>query len=120
MLSMIRGYIPEEIKGLVDFYRFPKRCLCWGGPFNGQAGRLAIFESLMAAITPGLILETGTYLGTTTELMAQTGLPLVTVEGNARNYGFARARLRRFRNVQIRFGDSRREARAVIDRHRSV
>ncbi len=49
--------------------------------------------------------------------MAQLGVLVVTVESNARNYGFARARLRRFRNVQLRFGDSRSELRRAIEEH---
>jgi predicted O-methyltransferase YrrM len=71
----------------------------------------------MSVVDPGLILETGTYLGTTTELLAEFGLPIVTVESSTRNYAFARARLRRFRNVQLRLGDSRTEMLRALDRH---
>ena len=35
----------------------------------------------------------------------------------ARNYGFARARVRRLGNVQLRFGDSRSEVRRAIEMH---
>ena len=42
----------------------------------------------MSTVAPALILETGTYLGTTTELLAETGIPIVSVEANARNFGF--------------------------------
>jgi len=115
MLSKIRDLLPDELVGRIDFYRFAERRLTWGGPFNGQAGRRAIFDALMSAVDPGFILETGTYVGTTTELLAESGLPIVTVESNARNYGFARERLRRFRNVQLRLGDSRTETLRALD-----
>src|SRR5262249_18400985 len=117
MLSRIRDLLPDEFKGRIDFYRYPKRLLTWGGPFNGQAGRRAIFEAIMTVVDPGFIFETGTYFGTTTELLAETGLPIVTVESNRRNYGFARVRLRRFPNVQLQLGDSRTEMRRALDLH---
>jgi hypothetical protein len=115
---MIRALVPDGLKGWIDYYRVPERRSEWGGPFNGQAGRRQIFEALLTAIRPQLILETGTCLGSTTELFAQTGLPVVTIENYPRNYGFAHARLRRLRNVQLRFGDSRVEIRRVLDQHR--
>jgi hypothetical protein len=74
----------------------------------------------VSTVAPALILETGTYLGTTTELMAKTGIAIVSVERDARNFGFARMRLRRFRNVEVRLGDSRVEARRALHFHRSA
>jgi predicted O-methyltransferase YrrM len=115
-----RPFVPDEIKGWIDFYRFPERRLGWDGPFNSQIGRRAIFETIMAIVAPSLILETGTYLGMTTELMAETGIPIVTVESKARYYGFSRARLRRFKNVELRLGDSRAEARRVLFERRNT
>ena len=115
---MLASLLPEGVKGRVDFYRFPKRRLSWGGPFNGQEKRQAIFNAVISTISPGLILETGTFLGTTTEFMAQLGIPIVTIESSARNYGFARTRLRSFRNVQLRLGDSRLLLRGAIEPHR--
>ena len=117
-LLQVGDFFSEELKGWIDYYRFPERRQSWGGPFNGQAGRRAIFGSLLTAIRPHLILETGTYLGSTTELFAQTGLPVVTVENDPRNYGFCRARLRQFRNVQLRLGDSRIMVHQALDQHR--
>lgn len=80
----------------------------WGGPFNGQTHRRAIFDALVVGRKPAAILETGTFRGTTTEYFAAKGLPVRTVEGNPRFYGFAKSRLRRFRNVVVALGDSRR------------
>jgi hypothetical protein len=119
--GFVRRFAPDEIKGWTDFYRFPERRLGWDGPFNGQIGRRAIFDTIMTIVGPGLILETGTFLGTTTELMAETGIPIVTVECNARNYGFCRVRLRRLKNVELRLGDSRTEIRdALLERRNTL
>ena len=46
--------------------------------------------------------------------MAETGLPLYSVEGLARNYGFSRARLWRKRNVHLYHGDSREVLRRLF------
>jgi hypothetical protein len=118
--KIARRLVSESALCAIDYFRFPERRMAWGGPFNGQAGRRAIFNAIVSTVAPALILETGTYLGTTTELMAETGIATVSVEGNARNFGFARMRLRRFRNVELRLGDTRIEARRVLDLHRSA
>lgn len=118
--EIARKLLGETILGAIDYYRFPERRTDWGGPFNGQAGRRAIFDAIMSTVAPALILETGTYLGTTTELLAETGIPIVSVEANARNFGFAYRRICRFRNVELRLGDSRVEARRALDLHRGV
>jgi len=100
---------------MADYHRNPERGLAWGGPFNGQAQRVQTFKSIVALVQPAIIIETGTYLGTTTELMADTGLPVYTIERDPRNFGFARARLRQKPNVMLRLGDSRTELRALFD-----
>ena len=54
------------------------------------------------------IVETGTYLGTTTTFFAGSGLPVYTVETDPRYHGFAQMQLRRFRGrVHLSLGDSR-------------
>ena len=40
--------------------------------------------ALVEKFKPAAIIETGTYLGTTTEFMAATGVPVYSVEGNLR------------------------------------
>jgi hypothetical protein len=93
--------------GALDYICFPHRGRAWGGPFNGQVARQALFRALIDKARPAAILETGTYLGTTTEFMANFGLPVYSVEGQPRNYGFAKSRLRRHRNISLCLGDSR-------------
>lgn len=107
LMSLARHVLGDSVAGMVDYYRWPERGVAWGGAFNGQNGRRAIFNALLAVHKPSAILETGTFRGTTTEYFASTGLPVRTVEGVARNYGFARARLLRHRNVVVAHGDSR-------------
>lgn len=92
----------------------------WGGPFNGQAGRREIFNAIAHLQKPTLIVETGTYRGTTTEALAEVGVPVVSIEGQRRNYGFARARLRRWQNVSVRLGDSREGMRDLFHQLGSI
>ena len=113
--SLVRMLLGETICGELDFIRFPELGRAWGGSFNGQKGRQALFRDLIERLDPAAIVETGTYFGTTTELFAKIGVPVFTIENNARNYGFARARLRRHRNVTLRYGDSPAQLRSLFD-----
>jgi len=112
---VIKRFIGEPLRGHIDYFRDPGRGEAWGGPFNGQKARTALFRALMERISPVAIAETGTYLGTTTELFAESGRLVYTVEGDPRAYGFARARLRKRRNVTLLFGDSRNTLRKLLD-----
>jgi hypothetical protein len=69
--------VPIELKGYLDYYRFPERRSPWGGPFNGQNGRKAVFEAIVSLQKPNLIIETGTFLGTTSEALAGANVPVV-------------------------------------------
>jgi hypothetical protein len=104
----------QQVAGMIDYIRSPERGEGWG-PFNGQTARQALFVEIIAKTRPHAIIETGTFLGTTTELMSQTGLPVFTIELHPRNYGFARARFWRRRNVKLLQGDSRTGLRRLFD-----
>jgi hypothetical protein len=106
--------------GVLDYYRFPAQRASWGGAFNGQGGRMAIFQAIMHLLTPALILETGTFRGTTTDVLADHAPEVITVEGRPRTYGFALARLWMRRNVRLRLGDSRVRLREVLATRRPV
>lgn len=116
MRSFIKRFMGPEQLGRLEYFRFPDRNDSWGGPFNGQVGRRAIFDAIVRIQRPKLILETGTYRGTTTEILASGGAQVITIEGHPRNYGFSRARLRHLDNVRVLFGDSRLVARRELER----
>lgn len=99
---------------MIAYIRSSDRGAGWG-PFNGQTARQALFVDILAKIQPNAIVETGTFLGTTTELMSQAGLPVFSIELHPRNYGFARARFWRKRNVKLLCDDSRTGLRKLFD-----
>jgi predicted O-methyltransferase YrrM len=105
--ALVARLIGEERFGELGYFCAPQGGDAWGGPFNGQERRQEIWVSLVAALGPTSIVETGTYRGTTTAFFAATGLPVFTIEAQARNYGYAKARLRHLENVHLIHGDSR-------------
>ena len=104
-----------QATGAIEYILHPDRGIAWGGPFNGQRSRQELFNSLVEKFTPSAIVETGTHLGTTTELLAATGRPIFSVESDPRYYGFAKARFWRRRNVHLLRGDSRMALRMWFD-----
>jgi hypothetical protein len=76
---------------MIDYIRSRDRGADWG-PFNGQNARQVLFVEIIANTRPDAIVETGTFLGVTTELLSETGLPVFSIELHPRNYGFVRAR----------------------------
>ena len=98
----------EKFLGFIDYYRFPKGRNSWGGPFNGQTFRQAIFLELIQKITFSTIVETGTFRGTTTEYLYESSrLPVHTVEYNLRLYGYSRARFFMHKSIKTYHDDSR-------------
>lgn len=80
----------------------------WGGPLNGQEFRRSIVRSWATAVSFDVVLETGTYRGSTTEFFrAVFGLPVETVEGNSRFYHYSRRRLAFDPQATVMLGDSR-------------
>lgn len=104
----------QQVIGMVDYARSPELGTGWG-PFNGQTARQALFVEILTKTRPHAIIETGTALGATTELMSQTGLPVFTIERHPRQHGFARARFWRKRNVKLLYADSRTGLRRLLD-----
>jgi hypothetical protein len=118
----LRSVVPKGLwkyrqigQGYADYMLGREERDRWGGPFNGQEGRRLIFDAIISVQNPDVIVETGTFRGTTTEALADQGVPVVSIESYRRYYGFARARLRKFKNVDLRLGDSREVMRSMFD-----
>jgi hypothetical protein len=76
--------------------------------FNGQACRKKIFTDIVNAMSPDVIMETGTCLGNTTGYMRQTAdRPVYSCELNARLHALARMRLAGMSDVHLELKDSR-------------
>src|SRR3974390_3059286 len=108
-VGWVRRRFPQT-SGAIEYMLDPNRGVAWGGPFNGQRFRQELVQNLIEKFAPVAILETGTYLGTTTDFLAATGIPIFSVESNPRSYGFAKARIRGQWNVHLLCG-GRRPAR---------
>jgi hypothetical protein len=114
MKAVIKRILGEPLLGAIEFVRFPKMRAEWGGPFNGQPLRQALFRNVIKFFRPSALIETGAYRGATTEFFAVTGLPVYSIEANPRSYGFTRARLWHRHNVHLILGDSRRGLRELF------
>jgi hypothetical protein len=111
---LLRRAIGATLFGALAFIRRPEQRLAWGGPFNGQAYRCLLFAALIERLRPVAIVETGTYLGTTTEWIAAFQVPVFTCESGRENFGFARTRLAALSNVTVTPGDSRTFLRGLL------
>jgi hypothetical protein len=98
----LMGMLPARLRGRID-YRLGHHAMFfpWGGPMNGQTARLEAVRELIISAQPRLIVETGSYRGTTTEWLAQFGIPVTSVEINPRFHEFSRLRLAQFANVTM-------------------
>jgi hypothetical protein len=86
------------------------------GSFNGQTIRRELATDIIRRMKPSTIVETGTFLGSTTGYLARFDVPVHSSEISAPLYFAARQRLSQFRNVTLTLGDSREMlARLVAD-----
>jgi len=109
--SNLKNYLLENHPSWLaayDYHLKPSLRASWGGPFNGQVGRQEIFRELVSKIQFQMIIETGTYRGTTTEFLArESGLLVCTVETEPRFYHYARRRLKGQKHIRLELCDSR-------------
>ena len=90
----------------------------FGGPFNGQTGRVAIFEEIMRAISFNAILETGTFTGSTTEyFLNRTSIPVHSVELNLDLLQAAAERLAKYEKRRLYCGDSRGLLKGLCEKY---
>jgi hypothetical protein len=105
--AIVADLIGQENLGRLDYLLKPRLRRSWGGPFNGQNFRRRIYSDLIKKINFEGIVETGTYLGTTTEFFAASGLPVYSVEANPRFYAYSSLRFsRRRERIHLYQGDS--------------
>jgi hypothetical protein len=100
--------------GALRYRGSPTSGRAWGGPMNGQGGRVRLVAELLLKTEPVAIVETGTYRGTTTEWLAAFQLPVYTCEASGLNFGFSRARLGVVPNVHMLHLDSRSALRHLL------
>lgn len=106
--SVVLRAVGPETFGRLEYKLKPRRRASWGGPMNGQAGRLRICRDILTTLSPTAIVETGTFRGTTTEFFAEFAVPVYTVEAVPRFHFFAAYRFRELRDrVHLTLGDSR-------------
>ncbi|WP_156442324.1 hypothetical protein [Mycobacterium sp. IS-1556] len=121
LLNSIKGFLFNSIKTIVLFlhgsgpaaigrleYRLRPARTSWGGPMNGQAGRVKLCRQIFAELPPAAIVETGTFLGTTTEFFAEFGVPVYTAEVKPRYHAYSDLRFRPVSDrVHVVLADSR-------------
>jgi hypothetical protein len=89
--------------GRLDYLLNRKSAHAWG-PLNGQRIRQGVYEEITRRIELSAVVETGTFLGTTTEYFAKSGLPVYTVEIDPRCAAYAALRFRKRRNQVHAYG----------------
>jgi predicted O-methyltransferase YrrM len=86
----------------------PQKPGWWSNAFNGQDGRGRLFLKILEVLQPAVLVETGSFRGTTTGFFAERFKgPIFTCEVDPRWYLTAKATLARFPHVDIRRQDSR-------------
>ena len=74
---------------------------------NGQLQRQQLVRELALAHPFGLVVETGTHRGATTEFLADAfGAPVVTIEADPRLFTYSLRRLARRSTIEVRLGHS--------------
>lgn len=89
--GMLLKLIGEESAGRLDYLLNRKSKNDWG-PLNGQKLRQEAYAAITKRISFRAIVETGTFLGTTTDYFGKAGLPVYTVEIDPRAFGYAAQR----------------------------
>lgn len=105
--DLLMPKLPASLAASIDYAR-PSLRESWGGPLNGQRHRQAMVRELVRLLDVELVVETGTFRGTSSEFFLHvTGRPLKSVEANRRFHEYARRRLRTYADVELALGDSR-------------
>lgn len=82
---------------------------------NGQKWRCLLVAEIIAKFEPKAIVETGTYIGQTSEWLAAFQTPIYSCESSEEYFGFATERLKAVHNVHLKQGDSRAALKAFLE-----
>ena len=111
---VLQKVIGSQRYGALNYWRRPWDGRAWGGPFNGQGWRCRLVAELILKAEPTSIVETGTYLGTTTEWLSAFQLPVYSCDVSEYNFGFSSRRLGNIPNIHLTLGDSRVALRNIL------
>ena len=99
--------LPKKSAAFIDHLN-PSLRASWGGPLNGQARRQEMMRELVSLFNPKVIVETGTYRGTSTDFLRGIGnADIHTVEHDERFFRYSQIRFRNDPRVRVVHGDSR-------------
>jgi hypothetical protein len=99
LIKAVSSGLPQSWKGIAVYHLNPL-ALDGLGVFNGQCFRQLIFIDLNNACRFEAIVETGTFVGCTTQFFARnSGVPIHTVESRPRNFELAKRHLKSFPRV---------------------
>lgn len=111
-IEKFTSVLPPRMAARIDLLR-PELAKGFG-PFNSQKCRQAILRSLLRSYPFDLVIEAGTYRGTTTEYLRElTSATIITIEASERYYEYSRRRLSGLSDVQVIHGDSASAIRRV-------
>ncbi len=106
--DFVRKLLGERNTGRLNYLLNVRSPSYWRGPFNDQRGRQNIWLAIVKHLEFSAVVETGTFRGTTSLFLAESGLPVYTVEVSPRYYECAAMRLRRHRGrIHVTEADSR-------------
>lgn len=97
----------QKVLGFIDFVNYNNHKSPWGSEFNGQELRRMIFDAVFKVTNFKIIVETGTYRGTSTDYFAKKNVPVYTGEYSPRYYSYSRFRFLFKSHVKVFNNDSR-------------
>lgn len=104
----ILARLPAALAGVLDHVR-PSKRQSWGGPFNGQAGRQRLMAEILKRLDFSLVVETGTFHGTSTRALLDLSEPtteIVSVEIDRRHHVYSWLRFLGSTRCTLVYGDS--------------